>query len=270
MAFGRRRRQEADEAAILDGEHDHDDDGHDDDGHDHDGRGHGRPHLPHLHLPHRHRPGDDHPADGPYDVAEAPRDELQRLDAGSLRVPAVEGTQIQFQLDEATGNAVSVVVADGQSAMELAVFAAPRTAGLWDDVRAEIVEQLQAAGGSPRVAEGRHGPELELVLPTPVPGQMVPGRMIGIDGPRWFLRAVMTGPGALDPAQAPLLDETLRRLVIVRGDEAMPVRDPLPMHLPKELLEHMQAVAPPDGTGTAADAGRPQMPTPGVRIAELR
>ncbi|MBL7495169.1 DUF3710 domain-containing protein [Frankia sp. CNm7] len=248
MAFGRRRRQQDDEDALLDEEREPDEDV--DDSIDFTGE-----------------------PEGPYDVSEAPRDGVHRLDIGGLRVPALEGVQIQFQVEEASGRPLSVVVADGQSAMELAVFAAPKSRGLWGDVRAEIVEQLQAAGGTPRTVEGPHGRELELALPTPVPGQMVPGRMIGVDGPRWFVRAVLTGPGALDPTRAPLLVETLRRLVVVRGDDAMPVRDPLPLKLPKEVTDNVPGSAggdAPAGTGTSATSGRPQMPTPGARIAELR
>ncbi|ONH30444.1 DUF3710 domain-containing protein [Pseudofrankia asymbiotica] len=242
MAFGRRRRQEADEADFIDGEPE----------------------------PEEHAGTVDNPR-GPYDVEDAPRDDIHRLDVGALRVPALEGAQIQFQVEEASGRPMSVVVADGHSAMELAVFAAPKTRGLWDDVRAEIIEQLQANGGSPHTVDGRYGRELELALPTPVPGQLVPGRMIGIDGPRWFVRAVMTGPGALDPSRAPLLEETLRQLVVVRGDDAMPVRDPLPLKLPKEVSDHVEGLDEDgDGTGTEATSGRPQMPTPGARIAELR
>jgi len=239
MAFGRRRRQEADEAELTDGG-----------------------------LEPEELADEAGDPQGPYDVADAPRDDVHRLDVGALRVPALEGVQIQFQVEEASGRPMSVVVADGQSAMELAAFAAPKTASLWDDVRGEIIEQLEANGGSPRTVDGPYGRELELALPTPVPGQLVPGRMIGIDGPRWFVRAVMTGPGALDPARAPLLEETLRRLVVVRGDEAMPVRDPLPLKLPKEVADHVQG--PPGDEGTDSTSGRPQMPAPGARIAELR
>ncbi|WP_235489241.1 DUF3710 domain-containing protein, partial [Frankia sp. AvcI1] len=42
-------------------------------------------------------------ADGPYDVTEAPQDDLHRLDLGSLRIPALPGVQVQFQVEEATG-----------------------------------------------------------------------------------------------------------------------------------------------------------------------
>lgn len=209
--------------------------------------------------------------DGPYDVDAAPDDDVQRLDVGAMRVPALEGVQVQFQVEEASGRPMSVVVSDGRSAMELAVFAAPKTRGLWEDVRIEIVDQLRAGGGEPRTVTGRYGRELELALPTPVPGQLVPGRMMGVDGPRWFLRAVLTGPGAEDPAAAPLLDLTLRLLVVVRGHEAMPVRDPLPLRLPKEVTDNVVDAGDDDGPGTGTDArsGRPAAPVPGVRVAEI-
>nr|MDT0667483.1 DUF3710 domain-containing protein [Micromonospora sp. DSM 115978] len=54
---------------------------------------------------------------GPYDVAEVPDDEVRRVDVGALRIPVVPGTQIQFQVDEASGRPLTVVVADGTSAM---------------------------------------------------------------------------------------------------------------------------------------------------------
>ncbi|WP_242419510.1 DUF3710 domain-containing protein, partial [Frankia sp. CpI1-P] len=41
--------------------------------------------------------------DGPYDVTEVPEDDLHRLDLGSLRIPALPGVQVQFQVEEATG-----------------------------------------------------------------------------------------------------------------------------------------------------------------------
>lgn len=199
---------------------------------------------------------------GPFDATDAPVDDVHRLDLGALQVPALRGVQVQFQVEESTGRPMTIVVADGRSAMELAVFAAPKTAPLWDEVRAEILETLRASGGSE--SEGPFGPELRLRLPTNRPGETLPGRMIGVDGPRWFLRAVVTGAAGQDPSAGPLLDETLRRIVVVRGDEAMPVRDPLPLKLPKEVAEHPEG---PTGEGASS---RPAMPVPGVRISETR
>ncbi|WP_261568590.1 DUF3710 domain-containing protein [Frankia gtarii] len=203
--------------------------------------------------------------DGPYDVTEAPEDDLHRLDLGSLRIPALPGVQVQFQVEESTGQPLTVLVTDGRSAMELSVFAAPKSRGLWDEVRAEILATIETAGG--REAGGAFGPELRMLLPTGRPGETVPGRMMGVDGPRWFLRAVVTGVAGGEPGAAPLLDETLRQLVVARGEGAMPVRDPLPLTLPREVAEHPEG---PGGSATAATSGRPQLPVPGVRTAELR
>ncbi|MCL9758074.1 DUF3710 domain-containing protein [Frankia sp. AiPa1] len=202
--------------------------------------------------------------DGPYDVTESPDDGVHRLDLGALRLPALPGVQVQFQVDEATGQPLTVVITDGRSAMELSVFAAPKSRGLWDEVRAEILEGVETSGGTE--SAGSFGRELRIPLPTGRPRETIPARMLGMDGPRWFLRVVVTGAAGSDAGAAPLLEETLRRLVVARGDDAMPVRDPLPLTLPREVADH------PDGpdASTSATSGRPEMPVPGVRTAEIR
>lgn len=206
--------------------------------------------------------------DGPYDSVDAPDDDVHRLDLGSLQVPALDGVQVQFQVEESTGKPLTVLVTDGRSAMELSVFAAPKTRGLWDEVRAEILETIRSGGGSE--ANGDYGPELRMRLPTGSPGEVVPGRMIGVDGPRWFLRAVITGVAGEDPKAGPLLDAAFRRVIVSRGDGAMPVRDPLPLRLPKEITEAPDGPGGAVQPGASATSGRPEMPVPGVRVAELR
>ncbi|MCK9900857.1 hypothetical protein CC117_11760 [Parafrankia colletiae] len=222
------------------------------------------------------RGGRDVDRPGPYDAEAAPQDDIHRLDLGALRVPALRGVQVQFQVEESTGRPLTVVVTDGRSAMELAVFAAPRTAPLWDEVRAEILETLRDSGGVE--GQGPFGAELRMRLPTNRPGETVPGRMIGVDGPRWFLRAVVTGAAGQDVAAGPLLDETLRRIVVVRGDEAMPVRDPLPLRLPKEVADGPEGSGDSGGAGgsdgpsrevTPGTATAAPMPVRGTRIAEM-
>ncbi len=219
--------------------------------------------------------------DGPHDAEEAPHDHLRRLDLGSLRIPVVEGVQVQFQVDQESGQLLTVTLTDGPSAMELSVFAAPKSAGLWDEVRAEIAESLRTGQGAAEEGSGPYGSELRLQLPTGTPGEFMPGRMLGIDGPRWFLRVVLTGHVALDPVGAPLLAEALRDLVVVRGDQAMPLRDPLPLKLPREVTDPHDPddhTDPPDpdphhqdprnlGPGVERTAAR--MPAPGVRTAEI-
>ncbi|WP_374212815.1 DUF3710 domain-containing protein [Frankia sp. CiP3] len=214
--------------------------------------------------------------DGPYDADNAPDDRVRRLDLGSLRIPMVDGIQVQFQVDQTSGQLLTVTLTDGQSAMELAAFAAPKSTGLWNDVRAEIAGSLGAGPGAAEEGSGPYGKELRLQLPTGAADEFMPGRMMGIDGPRWFLRIVLTGYGALDPQAAPLLTEALRQLVVVRGDQAMPLRDPLPLKLPKEVTDPHASPDPAEevaaglyDTTPAAVRTAARMPAPGVRIAEV-
>ncbi len=62
----------------------------------------------------------------------------------------------------------------------------------------------------------------------------VPVRMVGIDGPRWLLRATFLGAAA-DPAKAQPLEDVLRQVVVVRGNEPLPVGEPVPLQLPKDV-----------------------------------
>ncbi|MFW6187659.1 MAG: DUF3710 domain-containing protein, partial [Actinomycetota bacterium] len=55
-------------------------------------------------------------------------------------------------------------------------------------------------------------------------------RFVGVDGPRWFVRAVFTGTAA---ESAAALDEVVRELVVVRGDRPMPPRELLPLTVPE-------------------------------------
>ena len=57
-------------------------------------------------------------------------------------------------------------------------------------------------------------------------------RFMGVDGPRWFLRAVISGPAATDADQASPLVEIVRSTVVVRDEEARPPREALPLQVP--------------------------------------
>jgi hypothetical protein len=59
-------------------------------------------------------------------------------------------------------------------------------------------------------------------------------RFVGIDGPRWFLRAVFLGRAALEPDPADALHLLVRETIVVRGASAMAPRDPLPLTLPAQ------------------------------------
>lgn len=204
---------------------------------------------------------------GPYDVDEAPEDEIPRIDLGALRVPLIEGLEVRLDMDEQTGEPTQLVLADGDSMLQLGVFAAPRSSGIWPEIRQEIAESLTAAGGTCKEAEGPVGTELNATVPTGEPGSLAPARFIGVDRPRWFLRGLLSGPAAIDAEAAGRLEFALRSTIVVRGKDAMPIRDPLPLRLPPEAVQMAQ--------DQLEAGGQEQGPTleqldPGPTITETR
>lgn len=187
------------------------------------------------------------PAFGPYDVTEAPDDGQERLDLGALRIPAVAGVEIHLQAGP-QGQIQQIQLAHGGSRLSLAVFAAPRTEGIWDEVRETLHRSLVEGGARPETAEGDYGPELRATLRDGSNSTDV--RHVGIDGPRWFVHGVFLGTAAFQPDRAgPLLD-VLRGLVVDRGVEARPVSEALPLQLPPEAAAQLAQAQAPDHQAT--------------------
>jgi hypothetical protein len=154
----------------------------------------------------------------------------------------------------------------GDSSAQLNVFAAPRSEGIWGEVRQEIADALNGSGGRASEGHGSFGPELRAVVPQEVRGQGVvhaPARFVGVDGPRWFLRALLTGPAATEDAAAFPLVEVIRDVVVVRGTDPMPAREPLPLTLPPEAQQAAEQ---------EPDAQQPGLTLPerGPEITEVR
>ncbi|QOC92925.1 DUF3710 domain-containing protein [Micromonospora craniellae] len=179
------------------------------------------------------------PARGPYDVSEAP-DGVQRLDLGSLQIPAVPEVEVRVQADP-QGVIQQVVLVHGPSALQLGVFAAPRSEGIWDEVREEIRKSLYNDGAAAQEVVGEYGTELHARVRTE--DGLTNLRFVGVDGPRWMVRAVYQGAAATDPAAAGPLADCLDGLVVDRGQEAKPVREPLPLRLPREAGGQVEADA---------------------------
>lgn len=179
------------------------------------------------------------PDHGPWDSSYAP-DDVQRLDLGSLLIPAVDGVEVRVQANP-EGVVEQIVLVDGESALQLGVFAAPRTEGIWDEVREEIAQAMKSDGVSPREVDGVYGTELAARVNTPEGPADV--RFVGVDGPRWMVRALFQGAAAADPSREGRLGEVLSGLVVVRDAEARPVREALPLRLPKEMTEQAQQEA---------------------------
>ena len=210
-------------------------------------------------------PGPPPRPQGPWDIADVPpREDPPRLDLGGLQVPVPPDTEVRVDVSP-EGEVVAATLVQGPSAMQLNAFAAPRTQGIWAEVRAEILEALNAAaGGDAEEVEGPFGLELRANVPSEVEGEgvvLAPARFLGVDGPRWFLRGLVTGPAATDPAAAGALEAALRDVVVVRGSDPMAVRDALPLVLPA------QALAPTAGGDEPPSA--PQLQERGPEITEI-
>jgi hypothetical protein len=175
------------------------------------------------------------PTVGPYDEQDAPDDDVARVDLGALRIPVVAGYDIRVDLNEAQ-QVISATLAAPEGTMQLGVFAAPRSEGIWDEVRSEIAQSLNAQRkGSAAEAEGPFGTELRGTLPAENGRGTVPVRFIGVDGPRWFLRALLAGPVAAEPAKAARFEQAFRQCIVVRGSDPLPVREPVPLRLPSDV-----------------------------------
>lgn len=193
-------------------------------------------------------PGDDAgqlaaPAQaGPWDIADD-YPESERIDCGSLLVPVREGFDVQINVAEEQGAWVAIV--NGDSGMQIQAFAAPRTGGLWDEVRHEIAANIADSGGSCQERAGRAGTELRARVPVgeenSPPEQLQPVRFLGFDGPRWFLRGVISGPAATEPGMGAPFDELFADVVVVRGDYPAPPREQLEIRLPEEARQALEA-----------------------------
>ncbi len=181
-------------------------------------------------------------SEGPWDSAsEYPA--TDRIDFGSLLVPVRDGFDVQVFMSEEEG--ISIAVVHGDSGLQLQPFAAPRSAGLWHEVLPEIADEVAKAGGQSREQQGPFGAELHaVVVPQGAGDYQVPPqplRFLGADGPRWFLRGLISGPAAADAELAGPFEDIFADVVVVRGDHAEPQRKPLDIRLPDEAREVLES-----------------------------
>jgi hypothetical protein len=186
---------------------------------------------------------------GPWDAEEA-FPALERVDLGSLQVPI--GPEHEIQLVMAEQHGAWVTIRYRESEVQIQAFAAARRGALWDDVRAEIAAEVTTAGGRSQETEGSFGIELMAQVPAePGQGAGEPGgmrlvRFVGVDGPRWFVRGLFSGPAADGGDQADLLEEVLRDVVVVRGEHPVPPREILELRLPPEARQALEEQAAAD------------------------
>nr|WP_194719832.1 DUF3710 domain-containing protein [Cellulosimicrobium arenosum] len=196
--------------------------------------------------------GDRASARGPFDSTQV-GERGPRVDLGAVWLPGVPGMELRMEVDKKTQRITGVAAAVGGSGLQIQAFAAPRTEGIWDEIRSEIAASVTKQGGTVDDVPGPFGRELIAKIPATTPDGrqgVRPARFVGVDGPRWFLRGVLTGKAAVDQQEARLLESVFANIVVVRDQSPRPPRDLLTLHLPGK--------AP---TAPESPVGAPQAPT---------
>ncbi|MGW1411401.1 DUF3710 domain-containing protein [Streptomyces sp. NPDC002403] len=208
--------------------------------------------------------------DGPWDISEVSQPGEGRVDLGGVFVPGVEGMELRVEVAGDAIVAATVVLRD--SAIQLQAFAAPKKEGIWGEVREEIAAGITQQGGIIDEVEGPLGWELRAQVPVQLPDgtngvQLV--RFVGVDGPRWFLRGVISGQGAVQPEAAGLLETIFRDTVVVRGEGPMAPRDPIVLKLPNDAQMVPEGVQQESQEGSKFSGGMGQLQR-GPEITEVR
>ncbi len=177
----------------------------------------------------------DEPGVGPHDRADV-TDIGSRVDLGAVLVAPPTDMELRLEVDQTSQEVTAVQVGDDHGSVQLQAFAAPRTSGIWEDIREEISGMIDRGGGTVEEVDGPFGTELRTRLAQQGPqGRTVfaPAVFAGVDGRRWFLRAVYSGSAAADEQRREVFDEVVRSVVVVRGDEPRAPREMLPLTMPE-------------------------------------
>ena len=170
---------------------------------------------------------------GPFDFSEVPT-MRPYVDLGGIKIAPREGLQMRLEVDERAKRVVAVSLEYQGSLLQVQAFSAPKSSGMWHQIRRDLTTQLVAQGADVSEELGALGQEL--VTATPVPAEQGGGaraaRFIGVDGPRWILRGIIMGQAAGDEAAREQVLELFREIVVVRGDLPMPPGDLLPLKVP--------------------------------------
>jgi hypothetical protein len=183
--------------------------------------------------------------EGPFDIDDFDDPStagMARLDLGSVLIPMPEAGQVQVELTEmGVPSAVWVVTPNGR--FTVAAYAAPKTAGLWREVAAELADSLRKDVPKVSIEDGPWG--REVVGIAKAEQDQPPGVVwfIGVDGYRWMIRCVVNGPQDKIAALAAEARNALADTVVRRGETPLPVRTPLEVQLPEPMAAQLRAAA---------------------------
>ena len=167
-------------------------------------------------------------------------DTSSMLDLGALFLPNIPGLEVHLDLDPRSGIGKSVSLHLNMTIAEVQVFAAATNEDLWATMRDAIVSGLQEQKVDCTVEMGQFGTEIHAVMPTvDLDGNthIQPVRFVGVRGPRWLIRAVISGDDALPKVSTDSnvdsgINEVISRLVINRGVDPLPPGERLALRSP--------------------------------------
>lgn len=173
-------------------------------------------------------------ADGPHDrseISDVPGYYTDlgfgHIDLGAMVIGVPKGRDLNVAMDpngQPEFHVVSTV-----SRVIPRVFAAPKSAGQWRTMVADMREQLEKQGGDVSVVDGPWGRELVAEMPGAV------FRAIGVDGHRWTAEVrIMAVPDNAEQAAEEGRD-VFKHLLVNRGTAPMPVREQLALTIPEEI-----------------------------------
>lgn len=218
---------------------------------------------------------------GPWDIADEKVPDLSAyIDFGAIRIPYLQGMELRVKKQRESGQVLGVTVTYKSSSVEVEAFAAPKTEGIWSEVRADLLK----GNSNAREVNGVFGKEL--ILPVKVEDKTVDTRIVGVDGTRWMLRGVFSGVAAADSAgntsagnaaadakkasdETVLLNKWFSDIVVDRGGEPLAPRDMIPMHdvsVPRDSGDGNG-----DGDGNSGEiSGRPKGPLGADQQVEVK
>jgi hypothetical protein len=168
----------------------------------------------------------DRQSAGPFDITELVQ-VRPSIDFGAIQLPLRDDVVYKLEVEEATSKIVALTVGHNGSALQLQAFSAPASEGVWHEIRSSLEQSILAQNGRTEQVVGPLGPELNAQIPN-VDGGFRLAKFIGVDGPKWFLRGVISGLALGDVLSMSHVIDIFRSVAVVRGSQPMP---------PKELLE---------------------------------
>ena len=172
---------------------------------------------------------------GPFDSAQI-EEVRPYVDFGSLRIEPLPDVGMSVEVDENTNRVIAVTLDFASSKLQLMAFAAPRSEGLWQDIRKAVSQNIEAQGGEVEEGYGALGAELLAKLPLVDESGRAAGhrlaRFVGFDGPRWCLRGTISGAALNDPKASAELSDLFRSVIVHRGDTPLPPGEALPLNVP--------------------------------------